>query len=42
MDTQQAGFNFLTGTRGFTPASGGLLNNNVKSQGFLIGNVVNF
>jgi hypothetical protein len=41
-DTQQAGFNFVSSARGFTPASGGLLNNNAKTQGFLIGNVVNF
>jgi hypothetical protein len=41
-DAQQAGFNFVSGGRGFTAASGGLLNNNAKTQGFLIGNVINF
>jgi hypothetical protein len=34
--------NFVSGARGFTAASGGLLNNNAKTQGFLIGNVINF
>jgi len=39
-DTQQAQNNFLTGAVG--TAAGASLNNNVKNQGFLIGNVINF
>jgi hypothetical protein len=35
-DVQQAGFNFATN------ANGSPFNNNVKSQGFLLGNVINF
>ena len=44
-DKTQNGTNLLTGTVGTGAAgvaNGSIFNNNVKSQGFLIGNVVNF
>ena len=44
-DQTQNGTNLLTGTVGTGAAgvaNGSIFNNNIKSQGFLIGNVVNF
>ena len=44
-DQTQNGTNFLTGAVGTGAAgvaNGSIFNNNIKSQGFLIGNVVNF
>jgi hypothetical protein len=38
-DLQQSGFNFVTGAAGGATAG---LNNNIRSHGFTIGNVVNF
>jgi hypothetical protein len=38
-DLQQSGFNFITGTAG---GAGGGLNNNIKAQGFAIGNLITF
>jgi hypothetical protein len=38
-DLQQSGFNFITGAAG---GAGGGLNNNIKSQGFTVGNVISF
>ena len=45
MDQTQSGNNFLTGAVGTGAAgvaNGAIFNNNVRSQGFLVGNVVNF